>query len=59
MGKNTEDYIWACKRVYNLLRADKPIGALSLLPAGGIRCEELVEQAVDELKEILGEDLPE
>lgn len=59
MGKNTEDYIWACQRAYNLLRADRPIGALARLPAGGVECEELVEKAVATLRDVLGEDLPE
>lgn len=58
-GDNTEDYIWALQRIYNLLRADKPIGALARLPAGGVECEELVEKAVAECRDILRDDLPE
>lgn len=33
--------------VHDILRADDRYGALAHLPAGGIECEQMVEQAVD------------
>ena len=56
MSRNTEDYVWAIQRAFNLLRADVPIGALAKLPAGGVECEELVARAVAELLSVLEPD---
>jgi len=56
MSKNTEDYVWALQRVFNLLRADFPIGALAKLPAGGNECEALIQEAVDVIREVLEPD---
>lgn len=55
---NTEDYIWCLRRVYKLLNAETfHSGALSFLPAGGVECERLVEKAVRDIEETLGERL--
>lgn len=55
---NTEDYIWCLRRIYKLLNAETMhSGALSFLPAGGFECERLVEKAVEDIKETLGERL--
>lgn len=56
MSRHEEDFIWAIQRAINLLRADVPYGALSLLPAGGDRCEKLVYLALEGLKGVLDPD---
>lgn len=41
---------------HDILRADDRYGALAHLPAGGVECEQMVEQAVDLIAAALSED---